>query len=78
LKLSQEELSQDIRLLLVDGTQFRGADVYREVMRHIWWAYPLFVLACVPGLCHLFDFAYRTFAKNRFRFSSACGLRNQP
>jgi predicted DCC family thiol-disulfide oxidoreductase YuxK len=75
LKLSDDVLIEDLRLLLVDGTQVQGADVYRHVMRRIWWAYPLFLLACTPGLRRLFDLGYRTFAINRFRFSSACGLR---
>jgi len=77
LQLPEEELFQDIRLLLVDGTQLRGADVYRHLMRRIWWAYPLFLLACAPVLGRIFDFAYRAFARNRYRFSTSCGLRNQ-
>jgi len=75
LKLSGDVLIEDLRLLLVDGTQVQGADVYRHLMRRIWWAYPFFLLACTPCLRRLFDLSYRTFANNRFRFSSACGLR---
>jgi hypothetical protein len=41
LSVPQSELLQDLRLLLADGSQVRGADVYRFVMRRIWWAYPL-------------------------------------
>lgn len=44
LAAQPEDLLQDLRLLFVDGTQVRGADVYRYVMRRIWWAYPLYVL----------------------------------
>jgi hypothetical protein len=36
-----EDLFQDLRLLLTDGRQVRGADVYRYLMKRIWWAYPL-------------------------------------
>lgn len=74
LGLSREIMATDLRLLLVDGSQVQGSDVYRHVMRRIWWAYPLFLLSCVPGLRSLFDLAYRTFATQRFRFSRACGL----
>lgn len=74
LRLSDDALLHDLRLLLVDGTQVQGADVYRHVMKRVWWAYPLFLLASAPILRRLFDLSYRTFATNRFRFSRACGL----
>ncbi len=74
LKLPDGEVPTDIRLLLADGGQVVGADVYRHVMRRIWWAYPVYLLSCVPFLRGLFDAAYRAFARNRFRFSKACGL----
>ena len=75
LEATPGEILEDIRLLLVDGSQIRGADIYRHLMRRIWWAYPLYLVACAPGLRGVFDWCYRTFAKNRFRFSSACGLK---
>src|SRR2546426_9560448 len=50
LQLSDEALLHDLRLLLADGTQVQGADVYRHVMKRIWWAYPMWVLACAPVL----------------------------
>jgi predicted DCC family thiol-disulfide oxidoreductase YuxK len=74
LNVPQEDLLFDLRLLFADGGQVRGADVYRHVMRRIWWAYPLYVLSVAPGLRLVFDWAYRTFADNRYRFSRACRL----
>jgi predicted DCC family thiol-disulfide oxidoreductase YuxK len=71
---SSISLLEDLRLLLSNGVQVQGADVYRHLMRRIWWAYPLFLLTCTPGLRQIFDWGYRTFARNRFGFSSACGL----
>ena len=59
------ELLDDLRLLLPDGRQVRGADVYRYVMRRIWWAYPLYVLSVTPLLSRVFNKAYRSFAVNR-------------
>jgi predicted DCC family thiol-disulfide oxidoreductase YuxK len=72
--LSEEELMRDLRLLLPDGKQVVGADVYRYIMRRIWWAVPLYALGCAPGLRWLFDGAYRAFADHRFRISQSCGL----
>ena len=75
LGLSPDAVLRDIVLLFNDGRQLAGADVYRYVMRNIWWAYPLYLLSIVPGLRQLFDLGYRVFADNRLRISSACGLR---
>lgn len=69
-----EDLARDIRLLLVDGGDIRGAEVYRFVMRRIWWAWPLYALSLVPGLRAVFDWGYRTFAKHRHRVSRACRM----
>lgn len=68
------ELTDDLRLLLADGRHVQGADVYRYVMCRIWWARPLYLLTCAPGLRRLFDAGYRAFATHRHRFSRACGL----
>ncbi len=77
LRLSEAELLDDLRLLLADGTQIRGAEVYRYVARRIWWALPVYWFSIAPGLRTVFDWGYRTLAANRFRVSSACGLDNK-
>ncbi len=69
-----DALLTDIRLLFRDGRQLAGADVYRYVMRRLWWATPLYLLAAAPCLRQLFDGAYRAFADHRHRISRACGL----
>jgi predicted DCC family thiol-disulfide oxidoreductase YuxK len=76
LKLPPDELMRDIRLLLVDGEQRTGADVYRYVMRRIWWALPFYVLSVLPGLNRVFDAAYRVFADNRHFISHTCRIPN--
>lgn len=72
--LAERELLSDVRLLLTDGTQLQGADVYRYVWRHIWWAHPLYVLSVIPILRQLFDWSYRMFADHRHEISRACRL----
>jgi predicted DCC family thiol-disulfide oxidoreductase YuxK len=74
LSLSEAETVQDLLLLLRDGRLIRGADVYRYVMRRVWWAYPIFLLSVAPAGHWMFDWGYRTFARNRFHVSRACGL----
>lgn len=74
LALPEAELLTDLRLLLADGSQLSGPVAYRYAMRRIWWAWPLYGLSVVPGLSGVFDWSYRTFASNRHRISTACGL----
>jgi len=76
LKLSPAELNEDLRLLLPDGKQIQGADVYRYVMRRIGWAFPIYLISVTPVFRKIFNWGYRTFAQRRFKFSRACGLRN--
>jgi predicted DCC family thiol-disulfide oxidoreductase YuxK len=74
LKLPQNELAADLRLLLTSGEQLRGAEVYRYLMKRIWWASPLYLLSILPVLRPLFDAGYRAFADNRYWISRACHL----
>lgn len=74
LQLTESDLLRDLRLLLADGSQICGANVYRYAMRRIWWAWPVYLFSITPGLRNVFDWSYRTFATNRFRVSSRCGF----
>jgi predicted DCC family thiol-disulfide oxidoreductase YuxK len=74
LDVTDGDLLDDLRLVFASGGDLRGADVYRFVMRRIWWAYPFYLLATAPLLRHAFDWGYRTFAFNRYRISRACRL----
>lgn len=74
LGMTEDELLQDLRLLLADGSLVSGADVYRHATKRIWWAWPVYLLAATPGLRRLFDSGYRAFARSRHQVSNACGL----
>jgi predicted DCC family thiol-disulfide oxidoreductase YuxK len=73
-KMPHDELVNDLRLLLLDGTRLQGADVYRYVMKRIWWALPIYLFAVLPCTRSVFNWGYRTFATNRFRVSHACRM----
>jgi predicted DCC family thiol-disulfide oxidoreductase YuxK len=75
LGATDEDLLSDLRLLLREGAQLRGPDVYRYVFKRLWWAWPVYVLSIIPIGRQVFDWAYRTFARNRYRVSQACGLK---
>lgn len=74
LALPDDVLFDDLRLLLPGGACLAGANVYRYVMRRIWWAYPFYLLSTAPVLRGVFDWSYRTFAVNRYRISRSCRL----
>ena len=74
IDMTDEELLEDLRLLLATGEVISGPDVYRHVMRRAWWMTPFYLLSIIPGLSHLFDWCYRTFADHRYEVSAACRL----
>jgi predicted DCC family thiol-disulfide oxidoreductase YuxK len=74
LGLTERELLQNVRLLLPNGTQLAGADVYRHIFRRVPWTYPVAVLASAPILRRVCDWTYRRIAENRHRMSRACRL----
>jgi hypothetical protein len=71
--MGDADLLDDLRLLLRDGRQVQGADVYRpRDAPHLVGVAGLRarLRARTPAL---FDGAYRAFATHRHRFSRACG-----
>jgi predicted DCC family thiol-disulfide oxidoreductase YuxK len=72
--LTADVLQQDLRLLHTDGRLTSGADVYRFVMRQLWWVYPFYLLSVAPGGRLIFDWGYRTFARHRQGLSVVCRL----
>jgi hypothetical protein len=75
--LTDADLLDDVRLLQPDGRLTSGPDVYRYILRRIWWAYPGYLLSLAPGFRQLFDWKYRTFARHRGTFSASCGLESR-
>ncbi len=75
LNMPYEEMVQDIRLLVADGRLFSGEDVYLQVTRRIWWAWPFYAVFSLPGFHWMIRTGYRWFARNRHFVSHACGLR---
>jgi hypothetical protein len=76
--LSPAELLRDVRLLRPDGQLTSGPDVYRYIMRRIWWAYPAYLVSRAPVLRRLFDWGYRSVARHRQVISRRCGLATNP
>jgi predicted DCC family thiol-disulfide oxidoreductase YuxK len=74
LQLSGPELLHDLRMLLNDGEKAAVADVYLQVARRIWWAWPFYAVFSLPGFNRLIHVGYRRFARNRYCISHSCRL----
>ena len=74
LNVSSSDLLSDIRFLARDNTVVSGADVYLQVARQIWWAWPFYAVFSLPGFNTLIHLGYRWFANNRHRISHVCKL----
>jgi predicted DCC family thiol-disulfide oxidoreductase YuxK len=72
LSLPERELLAELRVLAQDGSQFGGADAIVYLARHVWWAWPLWAIAQVPGMRHALRLAYRWIAVRRHCLSGVC------
>jgi predicted DCC family thiol-disulfide oxidoreductase YuxK len=67
-----DELLSDIRLLTREGELVSGADVYLQVTKRIWWAWPFYAIFSLAGFNRHIHLGYRWFARNRYCVSHAC------
>ena len=65
LNLPDGELLREMRLLTADGSVLGGADALIFLARTIWWAWPVYALAQLPGVRALLAAAYRWLAAHR-------------
>ena len=54
------------------GRSFGGAEGLVQIARRVWWAWPLFALAQIPGTMGLLRAGYRRLAVNRHCLDGAC------
>jgi predicted DCC family thiol-disulfide oxidoreductase YuxK len=76
LNLPKSELLRELRVLTDEGALLGGADAVIYLSRRIWWAWPLYVLAQLPGMNALLDAAYRRVAAHRTCVRGACATTN--
>lgn len=72
LGMKPDEPFDEMKLLTADGKVIGGADSMIFLAKKIWWAWPFYILAQIPGIKFLMRKGYRWFAKNRHRFGNAC------
>jgi predicted DCC family thiol-disulfide oxidoreductase YuxK len=72
LRISQENLLDDIRIVTPAGEYISGADAYLFIARRIWWTWPFYGIFSLPGFRRLLWLGYRWLNRNRYRISRYC------
>lgn len=73
-KLYGKELSTFMEIIqcrTVDGRWREGVEVFRQIYSLVGFR-PFIFFTRIPGISHLLDLLYRTFAKNRLRLTGRC------
>lgn len=74
LDLPPEDLLREMRVATVDGKIFGGAEAIVYLARQIWWAWPLYAAAKLPGVPRILNACYRWFADHRTCSSGLCSI----
>lgn len=64
----------ELRLLTTDGHTRGGADAVLFLARHIWWAWPSWALAQLPGMRRVTRAGYRWIAAHRYCVAGTCSM----
>lgn len=73
-RLVPSGLWPELRLLTLDGHTLGGADAVLYLARRIWWAWPLWALAQLPGMRHVARRGYRRIAAHRYCIARECAI----
>ena len=74
LALPPEEMLREMRVVTANGERFGGADAIVYLAGRIWWAWPLYAAAWVPGVQQLLAAGYQWFAEHRHCSSNECAV----
>ena len=74
LGLHPGEIPDEMKLRTRKGATLGGIDAIMYVCRRIWWAWPIWAIAMIPGVMPVLRRLYRLLATNRHRISGACRI----
>jgi len=72
LGLKDTDSLTEMKLWLAEGGVFGGADAVIEIARRVWWAWPMWLVAQLPGAMWIMRWLYRIVARNRHCLSRGC------
>ena len=74
LGVTDERLLEEMWVQRTDGRVVSGVNAWIELMRSVWWLWPLGVLLGVPGFNAIGCVVYRWIARNRRCFGGSCKI----
>jgi len=74
LALPPAELLREMRVATCEGQIYSGAQAVTYLARQIWWAWPLYAAAKLPGAGRILDFCYRWIADHRKCLNGSCSM----
>lgn len=74
LGYAENEPLTEMKLLTADGRILGGADAIVQITRSIWWMWPFYALAQIPGIKPVLRWIYIRLARNRHCFGNQCRL----
>ncbi len=74
LGLPPDQLLREMRVITSEGDIFGGAEAIVYLAAKIWWAWPVFAVAQLPGVPRILAVGYRWFADHRHCVSGKCSL----
>lgn len=72
--LLPREVLKEMRVVTAHGEMYGGAAAVVYLARRIWWAWPLWALAQVPGTMRVLRAVYRWVAAHRHCVSATCAV----
>lgn len=72
LRLKPNEPLDEMKLLMAGDEVFGGVDAWVQLAKAVWWMWPLFAFAQLPGAMSLLRANYRWIAASRYCLSGVC------
>jgi predicted DCC family thiol-disulfide oxidoreductase YuxK len=77
LGLAPDQLLREMRVVIAEGKIYGGAEAIGYLSGQIWWVWPVFAAAQLPGVPRIIAAGYRWFAHHRHCVSGKCSVVNK-
>jgi predicted DCC family thiol-disulfide oxidoreductase YuxK len=74
LALPPDQLLREMRVVTTTGEINGGAEAIVYLAKQVWWAWPFFAAAHIPGVSQILDVCYRWVADHRACSSGTCSV----
>lgn len=74
LALPSDQLLREMRVITKEGEIHGGAEAIVYLAKQVWWAWPFFAAAQIPGVLRILGIGYRWIADHRPCSSGACSV----